>query len=277
MSRLERRPLLILAAALIVGLAIWAIGRLRPGIDGQLARHGGTVVPILFDRTPAVAEGLERFARTLDPAAEVYDTADGPLLVLPPAVRPGPGFRPPRTLPDGRRAYAPTPDRAERWRKRAFNGLVERLDARIEALPAGRGQATLPGGGALQLELTTDAPLAWLPALLSPGRLTLWRADRRVADHHDVVRAEVQGSMVRVAVRAQRHPGAGPIELRLDGVPLARGRLGRDAIAEVPLLPGLTAEARAQAAMRLQHGPLPLPVRAGALRTVGGTDSDGAR
>lgn len=269
MTGAERRPLLILATALAVGLAIWAIGRLRPGVDGELARDGGTVIPILFDRGPAVADGLEALARTLGSDAEVRISDDGPVLVLPADLPPGPGFRPARTQPDGRKAYAPTPDRAERWRKRAFNGLVERLDSRLEELPSGRGQATLPGGGALQLELTRDVPLDWLPTVLRPGRLTFWRGGRQVADHHDVVRAEVEGASLRLALRSARHPGAGPIEVRLDGESLAAGHLTADGFSTVPLRATMSASSRRRAAMLLAHGPLPLPVRAGESRTLG--------
>lgn len=265
---IDRRAAAIVLAALAVGITIWAIGRLRPGIDGELARRGGAVVPIVYDREAAVAVEMSRVARELGPAATLVDDEAGPLLATPPDLHPGPGFRPPRTLEDGRLGYRPTPDMAEQWRKRAFNELVGRLDARLESLPQGRGQAAMPSRGALQLELTPGVDPDWITAALRPGELTLWRGDSRLADAIDVVRAELSDGRVRVALRSGVDVGFGPLEARLDGMPIARGEAGRGALMELPVLADLEPTPLAQAAMLLRHGPLPLPVKAGPSRPI---------
>lgn len=269
MTGLDRRALGLVLAALAVGLVVWAIGRFRPGIDGELARQGGTIIPVLFDRGPAVEAELQRVARTLDPPASVQVVDGAAALLVEGNALPGPGFRPPRLLDDGRRLFRPTPDRAERWRKRAFNTLVERLDARLEALPRGRGQATLPAAGELQLELTLDAPLDWLSTVLAPGHLELWRGDERLADRLDVITAALDAGRLKLAVREARHPGAGPLEARLDGTPLARGDVGAEGVIDLPLLDDVTPDRARRAALLVRHGPLPLPARAGPSRAIG--------
>lgn len=263
----DRRAAAVVIAALAVGVAVWAVGRLRPGVDGELARRGGAVVPVIFDREAAVARHLARRARELDPRASVERIDGAPALATPPGVDPGPGFLPPRALPDGRQGHRPTPDRAERWRKRAFNRLAERLDARLEALPAGRGQVTLPTRDAMRLELTPDVDPAWIDAVLAPGELTLWRGGAQVADGLDVVRAELRGARLMVRVRDALDMPPGPLEARLDGRPLATGSTGGDPL-ELALLDTLDPSARARAAMALAHGPLPLPARAGPSRRL---------
>lgn len=269
MSADRRHPATLVLVALAIGLAVWAAGRLRPGLNGELARHGGTVVPVEFDLDAALEPALQRAARSLgDDVSVVSSPALGWALSLPAGGDPGPGYLPPRRDPTGRALHRPTPDLAERWRKRAFNALVDRLDDRLESLPRGRGQATLPAAGALQLELTVDAPLDWLPAVLAPGRLTVWRDGVLVADHLEVIRAELDGSRVKVALSERSHPGPGHVELSLDGVPLARGHIDASAVIEVPVVETWTADARARAAMQLAYGDLPLPVRAGAARPI---------
>ncbi len=263
----DRRAAAVVIAALAAGVAVWAVGRLRPGVDGELARRGGVVVPVIFDREAAVDRHLARLARALDPRASVERIGGAPALATPPGVDPGPGFLPPRALPDGRQAHRPTPDRAERWRKRAFNQLAERLDARLEDLPAGRGQVTLPTRDAMRLELTPDVDPGWIDAVLAPGELTLWRGGARVADGLDVVRAELRGGRLIVRVRGAPKLAPGPLEARLDGRPLATGPADADPL-ELTVLDTLDRTARARAAMTLAHGPLPLPARAGPRRRL---------
>lgn len=67
----DRRAAAVVIAALAAGVAVWAVGRLRPGVDGELARRGGVVVPVIFDREAAVDRHLARLARALDPRASV--------------------------------------------------------------------------------------------------------------------------------------------------------------------------------------------------------------
>lgn len=275
----DRRTAGVVLAALAVGLAVWAVGRWRPGLDGELARDGGRVVPVLYDTDDAVVRALRRHARGLGLADEVRPPGppDGlPALVLAAGDEPGPGFLPAVALSDGRRAWRPTPDRAEGWRKRAFNALADRLDARLEALPAGRGRVALPARGMMRLELTRAVDPAWVAALLAPGAPSLWLDGRPVADALDVVRAEVRDGRVFLApseAARGRLGGDGALEIRLDGAPIARGRLEAarvegGALLVLPLDDGLSADGRARAAMLLAHGPLPMAVRAGPARAI---------
>lgn len=272
MSAHRARAIRVLLAALAVGVAVWAVGRLWPGVDGALARHGGVVVPLYFEREVAVETALRIQAKRLGEGVRVARVGQGEgwALSMPRSTDPGPGYLPPRPVDDGGALFRPTPDRAERWRKRAFNALVERLDARLESLPRGRGQVAMPGAGSVQLELTHDAALDWLPAVLSPGRLSVWRGGVAVADHLDVVRAALDGDAVKVGLRDGAHPGSGAIELRLDGDPIARGAVATDGILSVPVLPELAPGVRDRVRMLLVHGDLPLPVRAGEARRLAG-------
>lgn len=266
--RLDRRAVAALLAALAVGIAVWTIGRLRPGIDGELARRGGTVVPVIFEREAAVSRQLAGLARALGPGVAVVEGEDGPMLAAPAGLDPGPGFLPPRPLADGRAGHRPTPDRAERWRKQAFNRLAERLDARLEALPAGRGQVALPSRDAMRLELTPDVDPAWIAAVFAPGELTLWRDGAALADGLDVIRAELREATLHIGLREAAQPDPGPVEARLDGAKLAVGVIVAGEPIALPLAGDVLGEARARAAMALEHGPLPLPARPGPSRPI---------